>query len=275
MSKPVLYVFGLSVWAAASELAVEELGYPEGAVQKKVVNLVDGANFIPDFLKINPKATLPTLEADGKVYTSTEEVVSYLVKNAPKKVTPGSAFIKKIHEDKYDPNFPLLLTRNEEELEASASGFPLTFVQNRQNSLEKHAKTPQAAPFKQFYDEKITGNGGILAIYKGEAPADVKSAFFKQSNAHWATISAFLLNDLPSTLPNSGFLGGAAPGEDDFHLAAWLARLGSVTGGSADKEGYKALEKETKQPIPAKVAAYWGAWSERLSWKKVYAEGLH
>ena len=47
---------------------------------------------------------------DGKAYISTKEVVSYLVENAPKKVARGTAFIDKIHEDKNDPNAPLLLS---------------------------------------------------------------------------------------------------------------------------------------------------------------------
>jgi len=268
----VLYVFGLSVWSAAPELAVAELEYPEGAVEKKVVNLVEGENFTPEFLAVNPKATLPTLQADGEVFTDTASVTHWLVKHASKKVTTGTTFITKIHEDKYDPNFPLLLVRNDDELKAAADGFPKLFVQNRQNALEKHSKTEKAAPFKQFYQDKIAGNGGILAIYKGEASPD---DFYKQSEAHWKTISDFILNELPTTLPESGFLGGAAPGEDDFHLGAWLARLVHVSGGKNDKEGIKALEKETKQPIPPKVVAYWVAWSERPSWNKVYADGLH
>ncbi|KZT06896.1 uncharacterized protein LAESUDRAFT_736746 [Laetiporus sulphureus 93-53] len=270
-----LYVFGLSVWSAVPELAVEELGYQEGQIEKKVVDLVEGANFTPDFLKINPKATLPVLQAGGQVFTDTQSVTHYLVKNAPKKVTVGTAFIAKLHEDKYDPNFPLLLTRNEDELQAAASGFPMTFVQNRQNALEKYFQTPEAAPFKQFYEEKIKDNGSVLALYKGEASPEAKEAFFAQSNAHWETISAFIINELPAILPESGFVGGKTPGEDDFHLAAWLARLAHVKGASVDKDGYKALEKETHQEIPAKVAAYWAAWSERPSWKKVYANGLH
>ncbi|OBZ79908.1 hypothetical protein A0H81_00720 [Grifola frondosa] len=275
IAQPILYTFGLSIWSAAPELAIQELGYPEGAIETKVVNLVEGANFVPDFLKINPKGTLPTLTADGKAYTSTAEVTAYLVEHAPKKVARGTAFIDKIHEDRYDPNAPLLLTRSEEELKSSASGFPFTFVQNRQNSLEKHAQTPEGAAYKELYESKIAVNGGILAIYKGEVSEDVKHGFFKQSTAHWDTIVGFVLNDLPATLPENGFLGGATPGEDDFHLAAWLARVAFLCGGTADKDGYKALEKETKQPVPTKVAAYWVAWSERPGWQKVYSGGLH
>ena len=46
---------------------------------------------------------------DGKAYTSTKDVIAYLVEHAPKKVARGTAFIDKVHEDKFDPNAPLLL----------------------------------------------------------------------------------------------------------------------------------------------------------------------
>ncbi|RPD63006.1 hypothetical protein L227DRAFT_599271 [Lentinus tigrinus ALCF2SS1-6] len=275
MSQPIFYTFGMSVWAAAGELAIAELGYPEDAIETKVVNLAEGANFSPEFVKINPHATLPTLVANGKTYTNTKDVISYLVEHAPKKVAKGTAFIDKVHEDKVDPNAPLLLARDEEELKAHASGFPLLFLQNRQNSLEKHSTLPEAAAFKEFYDGKKAGNGGFLAIYKGEVPEDAKQHFFKQSIAHWKNIVAFILDELPAVLPESGFLGGDTPGEDDFHLGAWLARITFFVGGKPDKDGYKALEKETKKPVPAKVAAYWLAWAERASFKKVYENGLH
>lgn len=57
----------------------------------------------------NPKGTLPALQVDGQAFTDTQSVTHWLVKNAPKKVAAGTSFIGKLHEDKYDPNFPLLL----------------------------------------------------------------------------------------------------------------------------------------------------------------------
>ena len=42
-------------------------------------------------------------------YTSTADVTSYLIKHAPKPVKPGTSLVAMIHEDKYDPNFPLFL----------------------------------------------------------------------------------------------------------------------------------------------------------------------
>ncbi|KAJ7762273.1 hypothetical protein B0H14DRAFT_2633958 [Mycena olivaceomarginata] len=103
-----LYVYKESVWAAACELAVAEFGYKEGDVTMKVVDLVEGENFAPSFLKMNPNGTLPIFESDGKLYTSTAEAVACLIKDAPLKVKTGSAIIETIHEDKYDPNFTML-----------------------------------------------------------------------------------------------------------------------------------------------------------------------
>lgn len=141
--------------------------------------------------------------------------------------------------------------------------------------MEKNSVLPEAAAFKEFYDAKKAGNGGILAIYKGAVPEDAKQQFFKQSDAHWQNIAVFITEDLPAVLPESGFLGGETPGEDDFHLEAWLARLTFLVGGKPEKDAYKALEKETKTSVPSKVAAYWNAWAERASFKKVYENGLH
>ncbi|KAI9572799.1 hypothetical protein HD554DRAFT_2014736 [Boletus coccyginus] len=42
-------------------------------------------------------------------YTSAAEVTSHLGNHAQKPVKPRTSFVAKIHEDKYDPNFPMLL----------------------------------------------------------------------------------------------------------------------------------------------------------------------
>ena len=130
---------------------------------------------------------------------------------------------------------------------------------------------PEAKGLEEFYQNKIALNGGLKAIYDGVVPADAKASFFATSAKHWEHIASFILNDLPSYIPESGFVGGNKPGEADFHLAAWLARIVAVTGGSSAQD----LTSELKAPVPPKVLKYWVSWSSRDSWKKVYAEGLH
>ncbi|KAL1748913.1 hypothetical protein HDZ31DRAFT_59799 [Schizophyllum fasciatum] len=277
MSKLTLYTFSGSVWASAPALAVLELGYGD-AVELKTVNLAEGENFRPEFLAKNPNGTLPTLETPDKTLTSTTDVIKYLVDNAPVKVKHGNpAFIKEIHEDKYDPNFALLMARDDEELAAKASGFPAQFVANRQQALEQHSANPDAEPYKAFYDAKKAGNGGLLNIYQGNVPEEVKNGFFEQSKAHLDNIRSYLYETLPKVLAGAegAFLGGAQPGEDDFHLGAWLTRIAATSGAQKVEEGPAKIEAKFGQPLPAKVLAYWNAWVERASWNQVYGEGLH
>ncbi|KAG2117790.1 uncharacterized protein F5147DRAFT_750526 [Suillus discolor] len=270
MSNPILYTFGPSVWASVPELALIELGYDQEDIEKKVMNLAEGENFAPAFLKIGHYQHL--------AYTSTADVTSYLVAHASNRVAvaPGTDFIHKIHEEQYDPNFLMVSARHEDELRSKASGFSMTFIQNRQSALEKHSATSQSADYREFYHTKIAENGKVLSIYQSKAPENVKNSFFEFSRAHWDTLKAFILEELPDMLPEGGFLGGDKPGEDDFHLAAWLARIVFVAGGAdSSKDGIRAIEKELGKPTPEKVVSYWTAWSKRKSWQEVYANGLH
>lgn len=148
----------------------------------------------------------------------------------------------------------------------------LTYTSTGQNALLKYAASPEGAEFKDFYDAKIAGNGALHKLYQGGVPND---EFHAKSTSHWDAIVKLILTDLNDALPESGFIGGAEPGEDDFHVGAWLTRVAWVAGATHDHEGINALEKELKGPVPPKVAAYWRAWLVRPSFKKVYEKTLH
>lgn len=82
----------------------------------------------------------------------------------------------------------------------------------------------------------------------------------------------------------------------DLHLAAWVARLVKLSGGTPEDDGNTAIAKldehigtgfalpkdfqppETQRkedrPYQSKLAAFWDAMKERPSWKKVYGAGL-
>jgi len=78
--------------------------------------------------------------------------------------------------------------------------------------------TEDAAAYKEFYD-KLASNTHVLSIYQFKVTDDVKNGFFELSKAHW-DLRSFILDILPAYLPNSGFIGGVKPGEDNFHVAA-------------------------------------------------------
>ncbi|CAE6435090.1 unnamed protein product [Rhizoctonia solani] len=294
-AKPVLYVFGASVWASAPSLALLELKYPPGAVEEKVVNLLEGENFTPEFIKINNNATLPTLVTADKTYTDTAGSVEWIVLNAPtpgiksthqdgsvewivlNAPTPGiksthQDVIVAVHRDNIDPNFSLLSARTQEELDSKRGGIPGQFIRQRQAKLEELApKSPE--DLKVWYKGKLEFNGFLSSVYAEGASSDVTSGWFDKSNQHWENVKAFITSELPNFLPESGFIDGVVPGEADFHVAAWLARTAGVSGAKIDDVA--PLGEALDLSLDPKIVAYFNAWKVRDSWKKVYEEGLH
>ncbi|KAF8586905.1 hypothetical protein K439DRAFT_1552213 [Ramaria rubella] len=291
VKKPVLYVYAGCVWATAPQLAIYELGYGDDIVEKQL-NLAEGANFQPSFLRLNPNATLPTLSTPEGTYTSTKEVLRYLLQNAPKAGGKSSHthLISKLHSTAIDPNFSMLAARSEEDIKAKAKGFGLAYVRGRQyliylqvpeidellgqHTLERLART--APEHQAFYRTKLAQNGFLLSLLDNTASSRAVKAFIARSIVHWKNVLQFILVELPTYLPDSGFIGGDRPGEDDFHLAVWLARTVGILGGSPNTEGIKTLEKELGGcgTVPKKVQNYWKLWSGRNSWRIQYGQ-LH
>ncbi|KAL0575773.1 hypothetical protein V5O48_006192 [Marasmius crinis-equi] len=221
----------------------------------------------------NPSGTLPTLEADGKLYTSTKDVIRYIIELSGKDVRAGSSLIDAIHGQRLDPNFALHLSRSEEERKVKADGLVGAFFSGRQAALETFSKTPEAAGLNEFYAARLKANGELHAIYQGKASEEAKKDFFARSDEHFNAIATFIHDELPKHLNDSGFIGGSTPGEDDLHLGAWLARIASTNGATCGDDGLAALEKAYGKPLPSKVASYWNAWSTRPAFETVYAEG--
>ncbi|KAJ2921785.1 hypothetical protein H1R20_g15312, partial [Candolleomyces eurysporus] len=61
LPKAVLYYHPSSIWSAVARLAVEEKGYAPEEIDFKIVDITKGENYDPTFLRLNPKATVPTL----------------------------------------------------------------------------------------------------------------------------------------------------------------------------------------------------------------------
>ncbi|MGG6496210.1 UNVERIFIED_CONTAM: hypothetical protein NY603_25165 [Bacteroidetes bacterium 56_B9] len=56
----------------------------------------------------------------------------------------------------------------------------------------------------------------------------------------------------------------------DLHIIAWLARIVMLGGGKNDTSGIESLEKRLGgKGIGDKIKAFWAAWLERPSFKRV------
>lgn len=71
----VLYHHGSSVCAAKVRFVLGEKGMPW---QGRYIDILKGDQFAPDYLKLNPKAVVPTLVHDGRVIVESTVIAEYL-----------------------------------------------------------------------------------------------------------------------------------------------------------------------------------------------------
>lgn len=166
------YTPPVSVWGAVPQLAFIEKGYGASDYELRFVNLIEGENFAPSYLRINQNGTVPSLvvplaetagqEVDTKfrALNSSVEITEFLdasrsqsildikgedsAKPAPV-LSPATiegkaasdALIKMVQAPLADPNALLLAARSLEELEQQRKGLQGTFCKNRQAALER------------------------------------------------------------------------------------------------------------------------------------------
>jgi len=273
MTKPVLYTFNLSIWSACADIARVELGLVD-KIDVMTIDLVQAENLSPEFIKTSPNATLPAVTADGKVYGSTVEVIEYMIKTSSVKAAPRTPLTDAVHHASVDPNFAWFATRNDAEIAARVSGMQKGFLQARLPKIKEFADLPESAPYKALYDEKLAGTEGLLAIYEGKVPEDAKQKFFSTSKANYESSRTFLLETLPSAITSGPFVAGDVPGEDDFHVVAWLFHAALIAGATHANEGLSALEKHFGASIPDKVKVLYEAWLPRESFKATYPNDI-
>jgi len=165
---------------------------------------------------------------------------------------------------------------------------------------------------KAFWREKQSANKILLDVMKDAHKSDTelddigrkrRADYFTEAKVTWEVNLRDTLIKL-----NSEIIGPFCLGDQlslaDLHLAAWLARIVKVSGGSPGDDGTTAITKlgahigtgfalpkdfvsrdsvledeQQQQQYKArsaqnKLAAFWDAIKQRPSWKKVYRDGL-
>jgi glutathione S-transferase len=211
--KAVLYYSPSSIWSAVALLALQEKGYGEDEVDLKEVDISKGENFSPAFLRLNPKATVPTLvvplektlgpdtESRYKAITDTKSVVEFLDKSrsavsrtnttssapAPALAPATIAFsamsakiIEGIHAEDGSPNTLLSLNaRDHNSLKALAKHL-VPFLTGRLQGLNGYITESESGTAhisektKTFWQEKKTATEALLAIMVRADKADAE-----------------------------------------------------------------------------------------------------
>lgn len=165
-------ISSVSVWGAVPQLAFIEKGYDDSDYELRFVDLMEGENFAPSYLRINQNGTVPTLvvplaetagqEVDTKfrALNGSIEITEFLdasrsqsildikgedsAKPAPV-LSPATiegkaasdALIKMVQAPLAEPNALLLAARSLQELDQQRKGLQGTFCKNRQAALER------------------------------------------------------------------------------------------------------------------------------------------
>jgi len=271
-----LYEFSESCWANVPKITIAEAGFKKGDIELVSINLGEGANFNPEYLKINPHATVPTLRVDGQTYTDSTTVVNQLLKLAPHPPTvhahTSTSIIEEIHAAAHDPNATLLLARNDQDREEKAKGMVGAFLAGRQKALDKYASSAPAE-FKEFLTKKQSENKQLLEFFKGNPDQTTRDEHYAQTDQLWKSVGIVLRGVVTQALKkNQGpYAAGDSPSEVDFHIITWLARTISNTGVEPGSPASVAMPKlreftggHSFDPV---ISKYWDAWIERDSFK--------
>ncbi|ODN82171.1 hypothetical protein, variant 2 [Cryptococcus amylolentus CBS 6039] len=234
-----LYEFSGSVWSNAPKIAIEEGGFKKGQDYDYItINLAEGANFDPSYLKINPAGTVPTLIVGKDTFTDSISAVAEINKLAPNKpkgkVSGGVSLIEEvsvpahghiveltlwsqIHGAAIDPNATLLLATDDKDREVKANGLPKAFLAGRQKALNQFSQSPPAE-FKDFLNKKREDNLQLLDFYSGAPDEQTRKAHYAQGQQLWSSVGAALQGFVADALTKNHqgpYVGGSEPSEAD------------------------------------------------------------
>ncbi|KKO99657.1 maleylacetoacetate isomerase [Trichoderma harzianum] len=276
-----VYTSAASQWAQVAHLALAQKGVPEDKYDLKEIALMTGGNFDPEYIKVNPNGTVPSITSPSldKPLIQSLDVLRYidafdgestLVPSDPAVKAKAQPILDLVHSDDASTNTILLLARDDEEMKGKQNSFWKDFVGSRQARLEKE----QAAdPSHPFYGPKVQENGGLNKFYTTEVGEEHKN-FFKNSDDAYRAF-AQVLDKLDSLLVLP-YAAGDAVTEADFHATVWLAHALFGAGTDATQiQDFSVLEKLIQKSVPSftigdKTRQWWASIAATDAFKKVY-----
>jgi hypothetical protein len=239
-----------------------------------------------------------------------------------------------LHSFEASPSLLQYMTARDPAALKALSTILLPYFQGRDDALFEYLKESDdhqiqvSEKTKAFWREKQSANKMILDVMKDAHKTDAeldhigrkrRTDYFTEAKVTWEVNLRDTLIKLNSEIIGPFCLGtlegfhcvinlisfaGDQLSLADLHLAAWLARIVKVSGGTPADDGTTAITKlgahigtgfalpkdfvsldsvfdgeQQQQQLKArgaqnKLAAFWDAIKQRPSWKKVYRDGL-
>lgn len=242
---------------------------------------MDGENFAPEYVEINPNGTIPSLTSASLLEPLIEsaDIVKYLDSNHPKgsSLFPADPkqrskveeLIAHVHQPRLSTNLILLQARDSQELDIKKAGFPKVFIANRQEKLAKYGATHPEIP---LYLSRTAENGKLNHLYNTREVGQAHEKFFADSHQGYKDF-ADGLNELDSmiVLP---YAAGDMVTAADMHIVPWLAHALWGAGGKSIDE-FEPLKELIRKSVPdfefgEKTKTWWRNISATNSFKKNY-----
>lgn len=278
--KAVLYYSPQSVWSSAILLALHEKGYGEDEVDLKVVDIGKGEEFSPTFLRLSPKAMVPTLvvplrgslasdvASRFKAISDTKALIEFLDKSrsaashthttssapAPSLSPATVAFanasnkiIDSIQADEVSPDHLLYLNARDRASLQELGKSLVPILESRRAAIVRyltdceHETMRMSEKTKAFWREKQAEEETALSVFSAN---DIDGYLSRARNMWEITIPSVL------TRVSEELIGPYALGDQvsiaDIHLSAWLSHLVKLAGGSPSDDGDIAIKRVEK-----------------------------
>ncbi|EGG10179.1 uncharacterized protein MELLADRAFT_74266 [Melampsora larici-populina 98AG31] len=265
--KATLYIFKTSIWSSVPLLGLIEKGYNENEYNLKEVDLFKGENFCPEFLRLNPKGTVPLLvvpvinpEPDHpqrfKSITDSERILDFLDlsrkpqnthhsnENPAPTLTPAiistkfdaDRLINLIQDGSVDLNFLKLGSLiqfthvdfgNDETVKMKE------FFENRIRALETFMEINPTATnsMKAFWKDRLKADQITLSILASNATEEAEQDFLNRARKIWRNCVVMLTRIAQSISSNKGdYILGEQISLVDLHAGAWIVRLFYILG---------------------------------------------
>lgn len=261
-------------------LALHEKGYGEDEVDLKVVDIGKGEEFSPTFLRLSPKAMVPTLvvplrgslasdvASRFKAISDTKALIEFLDKSrsaashthttssapAPSLSPATVAFanasnkiIDSIQADEVSPDHLLYLNARDRASLQELGKSLVPILESRRAAIVRyltdceHETMRMSEKTKAFWREKQAEEETALSVFSAN---DIDGYLSRARNMWEITIPSVL------TRVSEELIGPYALGDQvsiaDIHLSAWLSHLVKLAGGSPSDDGDIAIKRVEK-----------------------------
>ncbi|KAL7931480.1 hypothetical protein V8C35DRAFT_309629 [Trichoderma chlorosporum] len=276
--KFTIYSSPESQWVGVMLLALEEKGLRANVdYDVKDIILSKGENFAPEYLAINPNATVPSLTAPSltKPLTESVDILRWIDSRGTKTLAPqdearSKEILELVHSPSMSTNLILFQARDPAEMKSKKNSGWNAFLEARQTRLDKELA---ADPSHPFYVSKAAENLAITSLYRAEVGPE-HEGLYKMTDEMYRTLAAGL--DKLESLIALPFAAGSQVSEADYNTIPWLshAMMGAGTPVTSVQD-FSPLETLVQKTVPnfqigPKTKEWWSNVAKTEAFKKVF-----